>query len=602
MRRGVLIVGAEPRVAVTVSRSLARHGIPSFVAALIQGEAPVRSTAVQGFFRLPAYRDEPAACVDALVGLIRRLNVDMLVPASDTALTMTADHFAALRGVAIPACPDPSAVRAVLDKSVTAESAKRCGLRVPHSYTIPTADALERLRATLAFPLVAKPRNKSNASPFKVRYFEDFDVLREAFAEDSAFGARNVIQEYIDGTGVGIGALMRDGEPLALFQHRRLKELPATGGVSVMAVSEPLDARFSSAAVALLQRMRWTGVAMVEFKHDLANDECVLMEVNGRYWGSISLAVQAGVDFPSYEWQMRHGIRVAVRNGYRAGVRWRWLAGDLTRLDELMQDGETRRKLGTSRTRELARFVLDFRAPRGALWSITDPRPGLTEVLKTTRRTARSGMVRLVRRALSPGVVKLMDDHRMLKPPARRIFMRRHLDRLLAISPGSMRQLPGIVESILFVCHGNIIRSALAEALLREELRRRGCDSIAVRSAGIHAKAGRGADPRTIAVGKELGLNLDSHIAMPATRDIVERTDLVVAMDFVTEAQLLALAPTAARKVILLGAFCEDEAENSVEIADPYEDDISAVRTCAQTVRTAVANLANALLEERCLT
>src|SRR5262249_44329675 len=121
------------------------------------------------------------------------------------------------------------------------------------------------------------------------------------------------------------------GKCIAVFQHRRLKELPHTGGFSVTAVAEAVNDNLLQSSLALLDALRWHGIAMVEYKVD-ADGRAVLMEVNGRYWGTISLPILAGLDFPLYHWQLVHGERPAIPERYAVGTRWRWTAGYLGRL------------------------------------------------------------------------------------------------------------------------------------------------------------------------------------------------------------------------------------------------------------------------------
>jgi predicted ATP-grasp superfamily ATP-dependent carboligase len=74
---------------------------------------------------------------------------------------------------------------------------------------------------------------------------------------------------------------------------------------------------------------------MVEFKWDPAAGDPVLMEVNGRYWGSLPLAIAAGVDFPLLHYRMLTGETLSPVRDYRIGVRARYLYADLQRLIEV---------------------------------------------------------------------------------------------------------------------------------------------------------------------------------------------------------------------------------------------------------------------------
>ena len=71
---------------------------------------------------------------------------------------------------------------------------------------------------------------------------------------------------------------------------------------------------------------------MVEFKMDLADQTLKLMEINGRFWGSLQLAIDAGVDFPSLLIQTLADDPMPLIDNYRIGVRSRWLMGDIDAL------------------------------------------------------------------------------------------------------------------------------------------------------------------------------------------------------------------------------------------------------------------------------
>jgi hypothetical protein len=70
---------------------------------------------------------------------------------------------------------------------------------------------------------------------------------------------------------------------------------------------------------------------MLEFKTDRGTGRPYLMEINGRFWGSLQLAVDAGVDFPTLLVRCALGDR-PTRPGYRVGVRNRWWWGDVDHL------------------------------------------------------------------------------------------------------------------------------------------------------------------------------------------------------------------------------------------------------------------------------
>jgi protein-tyrosine-phosphatase/predicted ATP-grasp superfamily ATP-dependent carboligase len=603
MTAPVLILGTEPRVALTIARSLWRHGVTVDVASLAADPPRFGSRAVRRLVSLPGRADQSEAFREAVESLIADGGYDTLIPTSDSALCLVAGCHESLSRRLHVCCPPPEVVRRVLDKDVTLEIAKALGLLVPRIVPITEPEQIAALAEPVSFPLVAKDRSKSllHQSTFKVRYFLDAEDMNRAWRADPELGSRILLQEYCPGDGVGIAMLIHEGEAVAAFQHRRRKEFPSTGGVAVLAVAEPLDPLLYRQALALLRALEWEGVAMVEFRHDRRTGRAVLMEVNGRYWGTCSLAVRSGLDFPFYEWQIAHGERPAIPTSYRAGLAWRWTAGYMQRLHELMLLPPADNLPRPSAWRAL----LD--APRdlgpwtiSALGSWQDPVPAWRETAVTAARLVRASARALVRR-LIPGVLL---DHlriaRTLQPPERAAFHRLWAGRAL----GLRRNRPGpdalrSVRSILFVCHGNIIRSALAEALLRRELADR--DALEIASAGIHAVAGRAADERACQVAHELGVSLQGHRAQPLTAELVDRSQLIFVMDHRNEAGLVSRFPSASGRLFLLGldAVAKGHAREG-EIADPYTGDIEAVRQAARLIQARVRGLARALRQSPC--
>ena len=142
---------------------------------------------------------------------------------------------------------------------------------------------------------------------------------------------------------------------------------------------------------------------------------------------------------------------------------------------------------------------------------------------------------------------------------------------------------------MLFVCYGNIIRSALAAALTRRHAAALGVEFDRVESAGLAARAGREADARAIAAGRAIGVDLGDHRAQPLSRALVDDASVVYVMDRLNEAQLLARFPDAAPKLRRLGALAITE--DGDVIADPYALDAHAVAAAAARIDRATREL-----------
>jgi len=182
----------------------------------------------------------------------------------------------------------------------------------------------------LGFPLVVKPHRSrvATAKGWKscdVTFANDAGALAQELSRRGAHEFPIILQERIVGPGLGVFAHYHRGRLVTLFSHRRIRERPPWGGLSVLSESVPLDPEARDAAVALLDDLQWHGVAMVEFKRDDRDGRAKLMEINGRFWGSLQLAIDAGVDFPQLLLQGIESGEFAPRPPYRVGVRNRWL-------------------------------------------------------------------------------------------------------------------------------------------------------------------------------------------------------------------------------------------------------------------------------------
>ena len=198
-------------------------------------------------------------------------------------------------------------------------------------------------------------------------------------------------QQRIVGPGTAISLLVWEGEAKAAFAHRRLREKPPSGGVSVLREAIPLDRALMEKSLALLGRFDWQGVAMVEFKVEQSTGRAYIMEVNGRLWGSLQLAIDSGVDFPRLLVDHALGRGGPPVLEYANGVRTRWEWGEVDHLVARLLHRSSSLALppgAPSRLGAIAHFVRDsLSGARAEVFHRDDPRPFLRESVQWfTRR------------------------------------------------------------------------------------------------------------------------------------------------------------------------------------------------------------------------
>src|SRR5207253_9409725 len=122
--------------------------------------------------------------------------------------------------------------------------------------------------ASLPYPVVVKPRTsqeyvggravRTTGAPAYARNADEFVAVWAAMERRCRSA---LVQEFVEGAGVGFFALTRRGEIRAEFAHRRLRDVRPTGSGSSLRVSVTLDRRVRDAAVAMLPGPEWPGVA-----------------------------------------------------------------------------------------------------------------------------------------------------------------------------------------------------------------------------------------------------------------------------------------------------------------------------------------------------
>jgi len=194
--------------------------------------------------------------------------------------------------------------------------------------------------------------------------------------------------------------------------------------------------------------------------------------------------------------------------------------------------------------------------------------------------------------------IHYLEESRQFGPRERVLYRGLRLRQALGISRYSDRRAPPSARSMMFICYGNIMRSPMAAALVRQMLPRELRDNSQVVSAGLHANPDHEADPRSLRIAPEFGIRLERHRSTLLTRQMVAEADAVFAMDRSNQVEFLALYPEAKEKLFMLGAYAEPKLS---EIADPFMGNEEDLRRCYRTLQVCICNLVRDLTRgERC--
>lgn len=388
----ILVTDAGRGSAITIIRSLGRRGWHVIAADSNPGSLGFRSRYARETLVYPPADADAKGMAAALLNAVRERGVDLLIPVTDAVILPVVEQRATFEQHCKVAVPDADNLRIVTDKLKTLELAQMLNIPTPRTKLVETTAEATAAVAQMGFPIVLKPQSSrrysgQSSEAFNVAYAESPEHLVQQMAR---FEGRCpvLLQEYYAGEGHGVELLTSEGEPLAAFQHRRLREIPISGGASSFRESVALDPAMYDHATRLLQAIRWTGLAMVEFK--VGKQGPKLMEINGRIWGSLPLAVHSGVDFPAMlaDLYLNGACPNKIKTDYKLDVRSRNLELDMIWIASVLA-GKKRFPFMKmpGRLQAIAAFVGLFNPVyKFDIISWEDPRPGLAEIPKVIRK------------------------------------------------------------------------------------------------------------------------------------------------------------------------------------------------------------------------
>lgn len=517
----IIIVGSSTKSAAYTVKQLSRYGLDVTVYAWMK--TPLKhSRYVRTFVQVPSPDRDVAAFANGLIRYLELHHTDCLLPINDQALEICKLYEKQLSlHTQVIGMNVPAAARYAHSKAALIEIAASTGVKAPKTILITTLDDLELYKDQIAYPCIAKAASSSIIKNnrlyyFKVRRFSTYPALLD-YVRENINNINILIQETITGYGIGYNIIAKDGVVLNEYIHRRLFEYEgeSTYRESVQVTEYGLREQVHR----LIKAIGWTGVAMVEYR--ISTTGAYIMEINGRFWGSIEVAIRSGLNYPVQLYEMQYLNKEIVAGLPVRHVRVRNLKEEIVNTLRAVAHQRSPRPL----FRWLATFKNTWRSNEFIEDNVFDD-PGfvLACYADVISRNALRLLERLQLRSISPA---------------------RHQ---AVVSAGSK-------AVIAFACTGNICRSPFAEYFARHYN-----PTHEYFSFGTVIAEGRQSPVNAVAAAAALGTDLSSFTSSVYDKGAIDRATHIFVMDRRNFADLCALGIDE-KKIFFLG----DE-----EIPDPY--------------------------------
>ena len=435
----VLVLGRDIRAFLAVIRSLGRKRLFVHAGMCPPDDLALKSKYVAYHHDIPEYSPDSDEWINRIVELIGIYNFKLIVPTHDESAIPIQLHMSQLTALTNVYHLTPETFDIAFDKIKSSNLAADLGIKLPKQNTVSIDNLKAGLPTGFNLPIVIKPSSSYTSTDLgkrrEVMIIKSSAQLGDTVEKYADWG-EVLIQEVFRGIGTGVEVLANNGEILACFQHMRVHE-PLSGGASSYRKSVPINPELKTATEKLIRALNYTGVAMVEFKFNPQTEYWIFIEINGRFWGSLPLAIASGVDFPYFLYELFVNNDTRLRDLGKIGVHCRNLRRDLYwNIDNLKERLSESPASGTTPLSVVAWEFLRLITFRDHIdsFSLDDPKPGIAEFRQIAGMVFTKGNS-YIKRVIRNGY--LSKKRRTLK----------------------IRNAVHSSNQILFVCSGNICRS-----------------------------------------------------------------------------------------------------------------------------------------------
>jgi predicted ATP-grasp superfamily ATP-dependent carboligase len=313
----------------------------------------VRSRFCEEFLHLPGFTRRPEEVLAVLRGLAAgRSQRPVLFPTSDPDLLLISRLRSELEPSFTHFLARPELVAAFSDKRRFRDFALEHCFPVPATFAPLDAADVGRIASKLRFPVVLKPSHPGAWTDPHVQRAVDFRKalvvetlpgLLAAYDRIARYTDDLLVQEWIPGPDDAHYSLHvymdRDSQPLACFTGRKVRVYPAYAGSGCFVRSVRVEPMIEI-GLDILQRVRYTGVAVINFKRDARTGEFLVHEINPRVSQWNILPTRCGVDIPWIAYADAAGLAPEPAPRQSERLRYVHLRNDLKAFAAYRRRGE----------------------------------------------------------------------------------------------------------------------------------------------------------------------------------------------------------------------------------------------------------------------
>lgn len=325
----VLLTNGQQRKTLAVVRSLGIRNIKVIVAEETRFNPSAFSKYCCKSLVSPSAKKNPNEYYNWLCEVLIEYKCDVMFPMDDDVFEIVMKNERELLKICSIVLPTMQNYLRASDKSNATKLAREVGVPCPQTLHPKKLCDLLSLIEPMKFPLVIKPRVSSGSRG--IRIVNNREEFIKVYLEIHDIYEFPIIQEYIGiGDRYDVCLLFdNDNKLKAQFVQREIRHFPIDIGPSTMqeSVEAPVVLEY---ALRIMKNLPWKGIVELEFIVDAKDNKFKFMEINPRFWGSLQMAITAGVDFPWMLYNLSGEGKIDATFKYKSGLMCSWLLpGDI---------------------------------------------------------------------------------------------------------------------------------------------------------------------------------------------------------------------------------------------------------------------------------
>jgi len=387
--KSILIIDFDTHMSLSIIRSLGQRGIDVYLISNNKFDMGQFSRYLTKGYVYPQLR-EPENLVNFVLKILNKHKIKYVISSDEQVILALNKHREKIEKTSRLMFPKGDIFELAIDKRKTYQIAEKLNIPYPKTIIINKIEELEQYR-NLNLPVIVKPssRNYKDHSQlnmnFKREYVNDFDSLYNIFKKFNSKFNFPLIQEYCHGEEIGFPILMYGGKCVACSQYKILRTVPINGGVSVYRETVKVDPILKDYSIRLLKAMNWEGIAEIDYIYNKKDNTIKLLEVNGRFWIALSLAIYSGIDYPYILYKCYSGESIPEKIDCKIGMKGRMVFFQIAWLREILNRKKIDGRVDNLPTKSdaISEFVKSFNPKvKDDILSLKDPIPGIIKIIQ----------------------------------------------------------------------------------------------------------------------------------------------------------------------------------------------------------------------------